>query len=110
MSEYDYYPEQEEAPNGSSYDESEQEILGELFGMFGDKNGSIGKLTGNIMKSTTSALYNSKRTVIMELLKSLNMGNTGQIEERVGMAIGQYQELVSRGILEGDLRGEEIDG
>jgi len=40
-----------------------------------------------------------KEEVIIELLKSLNMGNSGYAVDRVNQAITQYYQLVERGII-----------
>jgi hypothetical protein len=40
-----------------------------------------------------------KATVILELLKSLNAGSSGYVQDRVNYAIMQYNELVEKGII-----------
>ena len=44
----------------------------------------------------------NKAEIILELVKSLNMGNTCYYSDRVAMAIQQYDELVKRGIIKED--------
>jgi hypothetical protein len=41
----------------------------------------------------------TKADVILELLTSLNAGNSGYVQERVRYAIAQYNELVEKGII-----------
>lgn len=42
-----------------------------------------------------------KETVILELVKSLNAGNTGYSQDRVKTAIQQYNQLVEYEIMKG---------
>ena len=39
--------------------------------------------------------------IILELLYSLNKGNTGYAQDRVSMAVSQYNQLVLENIIEG---------
>jgi len=41
----------------------------------------------------------TKEQIIIELLKSLNMGNSCWYADRVAMAIFQYEQLVKKGIV-----------
>ncbi len=48
----------------------------------------------------------NKSEIIIQLLLSLNRGNTGSSCFRVGTAIEQYQELVDKGIITEDNQDE----
>lgn len=43
-----------------------------------------------------------KEEIIIELVKSLNMGSSGYREDRVHNAIAQYNQLIDRGIIKGE--------
>lgn len=42
-----------------------------------------------------------KTQIVLELVKSLNMGNTGYSNDRVDVAIKQYNQMVDAGIIQG---------
>lgn len=41
----------------------------------------------------------TKAEIILQLVSSLNAGNSGYINERVDYAVHQYEQLVERGII-----------
>ena len=49
----------------------------------------------------------SKEELIIQLLISLNQGNSGYIQDRVRYAIEQYDELVREGIISKPLTRKE---
>lgn len=44
----------------------------------------------------------TKEEIILQLVLSLNHGNSCYIHDRVGYAIDQYEQLVERGIIKED--------
>lgn len=51
------------------------------------------------MNNINTNLDKTKGEIIFELVKSLNNGNSGYIDRRVGYATQQYNELVDAGII-----------
>jgi hypothetical protein len=49
-----------------------------------------------------------KAKIIIDLVCSLNKGNSGYIDERVRYAIEQYNKLVKAGIIEEDDNTDEL--
>ena len=47
-----------------------------------------------------------KEQIILELIKSLNQGNTSDYQDRVKMALKQYEQMVDYGIIEEDTKSE----
>lgn len=46
-------------------------------------------------------MLSDKVQIVLELVKSLNQGNTGYSNDRVDMAIKQYNQLVDAGLIQG---------
>ena len=44
----------------------------------------------------------TKEEIILQLVLSLNRGNSGGAYDRVGYAVRQYEQLVERGIIKED--------
>jgi hypothetical protein len=44
----------------------------------------------------------TKEEIILQLVLSLNRGNTGGVYDRVGFAIAQYDRLVAAGVIKED--------
>ena len=49
---------------------------------------------------TTNIMNKSKAQIILDLVLSLNKGNSGYVDDRVSCAIEQYDTLVRKGIIE----------
>lgn len=52
-------------------------------------------------------LNKSREEIIYELLLSLNQGDSGYYDERVGIAISQYNALIHKGVLPDEDEDEE---